>query len=170
MSEFERLYGGSVSDLGKGVNIWGDQVACGVLCESVDNMVDIHYKNPEVAEHCNPESSEFGVVPENRKVLIKQLQRLEKAITLAELKDKKELRGLRDKSGNFHSLEGNRAGQLAGALHGGWRLVFVPKHDPTPVDANGNLDWSKVTAVEIQEIWDYHNDPEYLLWKKENMK
>ena len=41
-------------------------------------------------------------------------------------------------------------------LHGGWRLMFVPKHEPIPIGADGKLDWSKVTAVEIQEIVDYH--------------
>jgi len=131
--------------------VWND--------DAVDNMVGISYANPQVEAECTPGNIEFGGDggnPKNHIVLEKQLKRLERAITLEELKGRKELRGVRDNKGNFHSLKDDRAGQLAGALHGGWRLIFVPKHDPIPVDANGNLDWSKVTEIEIQEITDYH--------------
>jgi proteic killer suppression protein len=138
------------------------------LVSDVENKVEMSPTNPAVKDQCNPEHSSFGIVPENKEVLKKQLKRLEDAITLEELKDKKELFGVRDNNGNFHSLKGNREGQLAGALHGGWRLIFKPNHEPTPIDANGKLDWSKVTDVEILEIYDYHNDPEFKQWQKEN--
>jgi len=122
-----------------------------------DNMVGISYANPEVEAQCTPGTAvNKKLSEENQKVLAKQLKRLEDAITLEELKGNKELIGKRDKKGNFHSLKQDRAGQLAGALHGGERLIFTPKHDPAPLDSNGNLDWSKVTEVEIQEIFDYH--------------
>lgn len=89
-------------------------------------------------------------------VLKKQLKRLEDAVTLEELKGDRELLGIADDMGNFHSLRDDRAGQLSCALWNGWRLIFVPKHDPVPLDVAGKLDWSKVTAVEIQKIVDYH--------------
>ena len=125
-----------------------------------DNMVGISYANPEVEAECTPENPKFGVVPENRRVLEKQLSRLEKAITLEELKGSKELYGFADKTGNFHSLTRERKGQLACALSGGWRLIFKPKHDPISVLASGELDWTKVTEVEIQEISEHYKKGE----------
>ena len=122
-----------------------------------DNMVGISYANPEIESRCTPGTdANSNLSEENRKVLAKQLKRLEDAITLEELKGNKELIGRRDRKGNFHSLKQDRTGQLAGALHGGDRLIFIPKHDPPPTDSGGNLDWSKVTEIEIQEIFDYH--------------
>jgi len=118
----------------------------------------IEYKDQSVKDECTPGHPDFGKgVPENRIPLTRQLDRLEKAVTLQELKGNRELLGIRDDKGNFHSLTHDREGQLAGALHNGWRLIFKQKHDPPPLDANGNLDWSKVTVIEIQEIFDYHS-------------
>jgi plasmid maintenance system killer protein len=124
---------------------------------SVGNMVDLSYANPEAEAECTPGNPNYGKrIPENFRVLEKQLKRLEKAVTLQELKGDRELRGIRDNQGNFHALKNDLKGMLACALHNGWRLVFTPKNDPIPYDANGKLDWSKVDAVEIQGIIDYH--------------
>jgi len=122
-----------------------------------ENMVDVSYANPEIEAECTQGSPTFGKgVPENKEVLEKRLKELERAISLEERKGKRELCGLRDKKGNYHSLEDDREGQLSCALYDGWRLIFVPNHEPPPLDENGKLDWSKVTAIEIQEIIDYH--------------
>ena len=83
----------------------------------------------------------------NPKVLEKRLR----VIDVASL-----LETLRKHQGNFHELKGDRAGQIACTLDSGDRLMFEPNHDPVPVDGNGNLDWSRVTAVKILEIVDYH--------------
>jgi len=125
--------------------------------QNTDNMVEIGFKDQTIKDECTPGNPNFGKgISANHVPLAKQLKRLEDAITLQELKGNRELLGIRDNQGNFHSLTDDRAGQLAGALHNGWRLIFMPKHYPPPLDANGKLDWSKVTAVEIQEIIDYH--------------
>lgn len=59
--------------------------------------------------------------------------------------------------GNPHPLKGDRAGQFALDLAGGWRLVFSPANQPTPTLANGSTDWTQVTIVCIEYIGDYHD-------------
>ena len=60
-------------------------------------------------------------------------------------------------AGNPHPLKGDRHGQFAVDLAGGFRLVFVPKHDPCPVKEDASIDWSQVTIVDIEFIGDYHD-------------
>lgn len=60
-------------------------------------------------------------------------------------------------TGNPHPLKGNRAGQFAVDLNGGYRLVFVPDHDPCPIHSDGSIDWSQVIIVCIEYIGDYHD-------------
>lgn len=59
--------------------------------------------------------------------------------------------------GRCHELnEGKRTGQLSVDLDHPYRLIFVPNHDPVPKLKDGGLDWSQVTAVEIQGVEDTH--------------
>jgi proteic killer suppression protein len=60
-------------------------------------------------------------------------------------------------AGNPHPLKGDRAGQFALDLAGGWRLVFAPDHDPCPARPDGSIDWFQVTAICIEYIGDYHD-------------
>jgi toxin HigB-1 len=60
-------------------------------------------------------------------------------------------------AGNPHPLKGDRAGQFALDLAGGWRLVFAPDHEPCPTREQGGIDWSQVTIICIQFIGDYHD-------------
>lgn len=60
-------------------------------------------------------------------------------------------------AGNPHPLKGDRLGQFAVDLAGGWRLVFVPKHDPCPQREDQSIDWSQVTIIRIDFIGDYHD-------------
>ncbi|MBI2177205.1 MAG: killer suppression protein [Candidatus Tectomicrobia bacterium] len=55
-----------------------------------------------------------------------------------------------------HELKGNRKGQLALSLDGAYRLIIRPADKPVPVKPDGGLDWTKVTAVEILGVEDYH--------------
>lgn len=59
-------------------------------------------------------------------------------------------------AGNPHPLTGDRSGQFAVALAGGWRLVFAPANDPVPRRDDASIDWSAVTIVCIEFIGDYH--------------
>lgn len=54
-----------------------------------------------------------------------------------------------------HELKGDRAGQLAVDLDHPRRLVFEPLK-PLPLREDGGLDWSKVTAIVVVDIIDYH--------------
>lgn len=60
-------------------------------------------------------------------------------------------------SGNPHPLKGDRQGQFALDLHGGWRLVFAPANDPAPTRDDRSIDWSLVTIICIEYIGDYHD-------------
>lgn len=60
-------------------------------------------------------------------------------------------------AGNPHPLKGERAGQFALDLAGGWRLVFSPDHDPCPAGHDGSIEWSRVTIIIIEYIGDYHD-------------
>lgn len=54
-------------------------------------------------------------------------------------------------------LKGNRAGQLSVRAHDGMRIIFRPMHEPVPVKLDGGLDWSAVTAIEVESIEDDHD-------------
>lgn len=60
-------------------------------------------------------------------------------------------------AGNPHPLKGDRYGQFALNLTGGWRLVFSPGNDPCPQNPEGGIDWNQVTIVCIEYIGDYHD-------------
>ncbi|PIJ42119.1 killer suppression protein HigA [Tatumella sp. OPLPL6] len=59
-------------------------------------------------------------------------------------------------AGRPHPLKGDRSGQFAVDLHGGYRLVFSPNHDPIPQNLDGSTDWKRVTIICIEFIGDYH--------------
>lgn len=61
------------------------------------------------------------------------------------------------RAGNPHPLLGDRRGQFALDLSGGWRLVFAPANDPLPRREDASIDWSRVTIVSIEYIGDYHD-------------
>lgn len=60
-------------------------------------------------------------------------------------------------AGNPHPLKGDRRGQFALELSGGWRLVFEPANKPVPRKDDSSIDWSRVTIVSIEFIGDYHD-------------
>lgn len=55
-----------------------------------------------------------------------------------------------------HALHGDREGALAAYLVHPFRLVFAPDHEPLPKTPDGGLDWTRVTAVKILRVEDYH--------------
>lgn len=60
-------------------------------------------------------------------------------------------------AGRPHPLKGDRTGEFAVDLEGGKRLVFKGANDPVPLTEDGSVDWSKVTAICIIFIGDYHD-------------
>lgn len=59
--------------------------------------------------------------------------------------------------GKPHPLKGDRTDQFALYLEGAERLVFEPSNDPSPLRADGSIDWAKVTEICIIFIGDYHD-------------
>ena len=56
----------------------------------------------------------------------------------------------------LHGLTGDRDGQFAVDLQHPFRLVFEPANDPVPLDSMSGIDKSRVTAILIIEVEDYH--------------
>ena len=55
-----------------------------------------------------------------------------------------------------HELKGNREGTLSVDLDHPYRLIFEPASTPIPRKSDGGLDWTKVTAIRVLTIEDYH--------------
>lgn len=55
-----------------------------------------------------------------------------------------------------HQLSGRRKGQFAVDAQHPFRIIFLPNHNPMPLKEDGGIDLTRVTAVEILEIEDYH--------------
>lgn len=107
----------------------------------------ILYKDNKLRELCEKRAvAEKKLGAANAKKLRIRLLALEAASRVSELV-----------AGNPHPLKGDRAGQFALDLAGGWRLVFAPAHDPCPEHAHGGIDWSQVTLICIEYIGDYHD-------------
>ena len=62
----------------------------------------------------------------------------------------------RNLPGRCHELHGSRRGQLALDLPGGKRLVIQPANTPAPIRPDGSLDWTRVTAIRVVAVEDYH--------------
>lgn len=67
------------------------------------------------------------------------------------------LADVRGTPGRLHPLAANRAGQYALDLRGATRLIIEPTHDPMPEHEDGRVDESRVTAVRVIEVVDYHD-------------
>ena len=54
-------------------------------------------------------------------------------------------------------LDADRAGQLAIEVSGAKRLILEPAVQPAaPTKPDGGLDWTRVTAVRLVALLDYH--------------
>lgn len=80
-------------------------------------------------------------------------QRLAELRAAATLADMSTLRAAR-----CHPLHGGRGGEFAVDLKHPFRLVFDIANNPVPKKENGEIDLSKVTAVRILEVVDYHGE------------
>jgi len=63
---------------------------------------------------------------------------------------------MRSLPGRCEELTGDRAGQLSLRVGANYRLLFEPADYPVPRREDGGLDWSKVTAIRILGVEDYH--------------
>ena len=108
--------------------------------------MDIDFEDDDLARLCN--DSRFA----HRRLGTNSAKRLRSR--LADLKAAPVVTEL--VAGSPHPLSGDRVGQFSLRLHGGHRLVFRPAHDPVPIRPDDGIDWSRVTAVTVVEIGDYH--------------
>ncbi len=109
--------------------------------------MDIDYKNKKLRELCEKRAvAEKKLGAACARKLRSRLSELEAASRVTDLV-----------AGNPHPLEGDRAGQFALDLAGGWRLVFAPDQDPCPRHADGSINWSQITILLIEYIGDYHD-------------
>ncbi|MFM2058903.1 MAG: hypothetical protein RLY71_3288 [Pseudomonadota bacterium] len=109
--------------------------------------MEIRFKDKTVRELCEKRATavkKLGDVVARK--LRTRLDDLEAAGTVGELV-----------AGRPHPLKGDRLGQFAVDLAGGWRLVFSPANDPMPRRPDGGTDWTQVTIVCIDYIGDYHD-------------
>jgi toxin HigB-1 len=111
--------------------------------------VDIFFDNQKLADIFNSEKKliqKYG--SENGKMVIRRLQLLQASVCLNDVSPLPPTRR--------HALTGNKKGQFAVDLKHPFRLVFEPYHDPLPKKFNQELDLTKITAIKIIAVEDYH--------------
>ena len=109
--------------------------------------MDIRFKDKKLRRLCETRAlAERRLGADCARKLRSRLGDLEAAACVTELR-----------AGRPHALTGDRTGQFALNLAGGRRLVFAPAQGPCPHHADGSIDWSRVTAVRIEFIGDYHD-------------
>lgn len=109
--------------------------------------MEINFRDKKIKELCeNGAKSVKKLGKDCAKKLRTRLSDLESATNVSDLV-----------AGRPHPLKDDRAGQFAVDLHGGFRLVFSPHHDPCPMLLDGGINWTKVTIICIEFIGDYHD-------------
>lgn len=107
----------------------------------------IGFRNPRLRRLCEQEKQATRRLgPDSARKLHARLGDIEAAPCVTDLQ-----------AGRPHPLTGDREGQFALNLAGGHRLVFSPDGASVPRHDDGSVDWSRVTAVQIDEIGDYHD-------------
>lgn len=114
---------------------------------TVDQM-DIDYANKRLGRQMSSAADIQRHFGQLAKPLQLRLGVLKNAISLADVP--------RDPPVRCHQLTNDRDGQFAVTLKDNWRLIFWPNHDPIPTKEDGGIDLSKVTAITIGEVHDYH--------------
>jgi len=130
-----------------------DALVTGQMTGCVSDMstfnLNVSFADDTLEAKCTRGTAEYNhLSKDNRIVLNTRIPAILRAPTLEDL---------RHADGRFHELQYNRQGQLSCTFDSGDRLIFVPDHNPVPVDSNGNLDWSKVTAIKIIGMGNYHH-------------
>lgn len=109
--------------------------------------MEILYKDKNIRELClNARVALRELGSDNAKKLKIRLAAIESATHVTDLV-----------AGRPHPLTGDRLGQFALDLAGGWRLVFSSANDPSPTKSTGGINWAQVTIVCIEYIGDYHD-------------
>ncbi len=111
--------------------------------------MDILFQDRKLEKACNNQSlliRKYG--PVCAKLLRRRLDEFRAADNLEVLRSLPQVR--------CHELKGNREGTLAVDLDHPYRLIFEPTNNPIPRKSDGGLDWTKVTAIRVLTVEDYH--------------
>ena len=111
--------------------------------------MEVYYQNRKLEKAFGDESllkRRYG--PGCARLIQERLEDFASKKNLAELRSAPKAR--------CHELKGNRAGTLAVDVEHPYRLIFEPAHDPLPRKPDGGLDWTRVTAIRILSVEDYH--------------
>lgn len=111
--------------------------------------MDILFQDRKLEKVCNDQSllvRRYG--PIRAKLLRRRLDEFRAAETLAVMRLLPQVR--------CHELKGDREGMLAVDLDHPYRLIFEPANDPIPRKPDGGLDWTKITAIRVLTVEDYH--------------
>src|SRR5690348_6421461 len=111
--------------------------------------VEITFRTKKLGETCN-DSKRAG-----RELGAEQAKRSRRR--LADLASAANREVMRTLPGRTHELSGDRKGEISIDLKHPYRLLFIPNHTPAPTKADGGLDWSNVTAIEIIDWLDTHD-------------
>lgn len=111
--------------------------------------MDVYFSTAELQEACSSEREG------DRRWGDQAARRIR--LRLAQLQAARTLEDMRQFGGaNPHELKADRHGQVAVNGKGAMRIIFVPLHASPPTKPDGGLDWTKVTAIRIVAIIDYH--------------
>ncbi len=110
--------------------------------------VEIQFASERLRDECNDTTK---LVRRYGKQGAKRLrQRLDDLDAAANLEEARPL------PGKLHELTGDRKGRLAMTVDRGKRLILEPADPELARKPDGGLDWTRVTAVRILGVEDYH--------------
>jgi len=111
--------------------------------------VDISFKNKKTQRVLNSSAEltkKYGAI--NARIIQRRMVFLQAAPTLADVPHRRPERR--------HQLEGKRQNEYAVDVEHPFRIVFKPGHNPIPKTRDGGVDLTRVTAIEILGVEDYH--------------
>jgi proteic killer suppression protein len=111
--------------------------------------LEISFANRKLAKLCESENElrkAYG--SDGAKKAMRRLTDIRAASTLEDM---------RHLPGRIHELAGDRKGQLAIDLAGGWRLILEPTNGWPSEKVEGTRVWTAIDAVQVLEITDYHS-------------
>jgi len=107
--------------------------------------MDIIFSSSKLEKICNSAKAlnkKYG--PERAKKIQQRLSEFQAADTLSDISNLPPPR--------CHALTGNRQGQFSVDSVHPYRIIFEPANDPLPLQEDGSLDKSQVTAVCILDV------------------
>lgn len=113
--------------------------------------MEVNFKRKRLADICNNDRAlvvEFG--RDNAKKIKMRLNELSSVDSLSQISHLPPPRR--------HALHGDREGQYSVDAKQPYRLILEPANSPLPVDADGNVDLTKITKIIILEVVNYHGE------------